>query len=59
MGVRVLSVVELGTCLPVFNLTVAEDPEFYANGVLVHNCDAMRYLVAERDLGARPRVRFM
>ena len=24
-----------------------------------HGCDALRYMVAERDLGARPRVRFM
>lgn len=24
-----------------------------------HGCDAMRYLVAERDLGARPRVRML
>jgi phage terminase large subunit len=44
---------------PVYNLTVAGSPEFYANGVLVHNCDALRYMVAELDLGARPRVRFM
>lgn len=30
----------------VFNLTVADQPEFFANGVLVHNCaDALRYLV--------------
>lgn len=31
----------------VFNLTVAEQPEFFANGVLVHNCDelaAWKYL---------------
>lgn len=25
---------------PVYNLSVAEKPEYYANGVLVHNCDA-------------------
>lgn len=25
---------------PVYNLTVEDCPEFYANGVLVHNCDA-------------------
>ena len=24
---------------PVYNLTVDECPEFYANGILVHNCD--------------------
>jgi phage terminase large subunit len=22
-----------------------------------HGCDAMRYMVAERDLGGRPRIR--
>ncbi|MGE5333208.1 MAG: hypothetical protein ACM3N4_00780 [Nitrososphaerota archaeon] len=28
----------------VYNLTVAGTPEYYANGVLVHNCmDATRY----------------
>jgi len=32
-------------CVPtaVFNLTVAGQPEYFASGVLVHNCDAMRY----------------
>lgn len=30
---------------PVFNLTVEGDPEYYANGVLVHNCDQARYCV--------------
>jgi hypothetical protein len=31
----------------VYNLTVAGAPEFYANGVLVHNCmDAERYAIA-------------
>lgn len=28
---------------PVYNLTVDGNPEYYANGVLVHNCDALRY----------------
>lgn len=28
----------------VYNLTVEGEPEFYANGVLVHNCDVVRYL---------------
>jgi hypothetical protein len=27
----------------VFNITVAGSPEYYANGVLVHNCDAVLY----------------
>ncbi len=29
---------------PVFNLTVDGRPEYFANGILVHNCDAMRYM---------------
>ncbi|HET8908460.1 MAG TPA: hypothetical protein VFN11_16005 [Ktedonobacterales bacterium] len=30
--------------VPVFNLTVEGEPEYYAAGVLVHNCmDATRY----------------
>lgn len=38
-GVRVL----LSETTPVFNLTVSGAHEFFANGILVHNCDAMRY----------------
>ena len=28
----------------VYNLTVANTPEYFAQGVMVHNCDALRYL---------------
>ncbi len=28
----------------VYNLTVADTHEYFANGILVHNCDAMRYM---------------
>lgn len=31
--------------LPVYNITVDEQHEFYANSVLVKNCDAARYLL--------------
>ncbi len=31
---------------PVYNLTVAGAHEYYANGILVHNCDALRYVVS-------------
>lgn len=31
---------------PVYNITVSNAPEYYAGGVLVHNCDALRYVVA-------------
>ena len=30
--------------VPVYNLTVEHDNEYYANGVLVHNCDSLQYL---------------
>lgn len=33
----------------VYNLQVAEQPEYFANGVLVHNCAALRYLIVSRD----------
>lgn len=32
----------------VYNLQVENCPEYFANGVLVHNCDALRYLVMSR-----------
>lgn len=40
--VRALRVSPIGNG-PVYNLTVGGVPEFYANGVLVHNCDAAFY----------------
>lgn len=58
VGVHVLSVRAAGQ-QPVWNLTVEGSPEYFANGVLVHNCDAMRYVVANADLRGRARVRFM
>lgn len=42
--VRVSGVCDAGQAA-VYNLTVADAPEYYANGVLVHNCDALRYAV--------------
>lgn len=45
--VFVLSVCEQAR-LDVYNLTVAEKPEFFANGILVHNCDCLRYMVATK-----------
>jgi hypothetical protein len=35
--VHVVRVLPTGTA-PVYNLTVAESPEYFANGILVHNC---------------------
>jgi phage terminase large subunit len=41
---RVVSVLHGGNAARVYDLTVAEQHEFFANGILVHNCmDAMRY----------------
>lgn len=44
---EVLTVSELSEKQQVYNLTVKECPEYYANGILVHNCDAERYLAEE------------
>jgi hypothetical protein len=44
----VLSVSDAGRA-DVYNLTVDGEPEYFANGVLVHNCDATRYLTAFMD----------
>jgi len=38
----------------VYNLTVDGAHEFFANGVLVHNCDAVRYLLT--NLGTGPEM---
>ena len=34
-----------GSRLAVYNLAVEGAPEYFANGVLTHNCDALRYAV--------------
>ncbi|MCK9898147.1 hypothetical protein [Frankia sp. AgB32] len=47
--VHVVDVSALGTRQPVWNLTVDGSPEFFANGVLVHNCDAVRYLIKSTE----------
>lgn len=33
--------------VPVYNLTVADKPEYFANGILVHNCDAKVWALTE------------
>ena len=41
--VLVLSVVDIGKANKVYDLTVKDDHEFVASGILVHNCiDAIR-----------------
>lgn len=32
--------------VPVFNLKVEGNPEFFANGILVHNCDCLAYAIS-------------
>jgi phage terminase large subunit len=41
--VRALAVRPLGVVAPVYNLTVDGEHEYFANGILVSNCDAMLY----------------
>lgn len=44
----VSSVSELTSfAVPVYNLTVEGDHEYYANGILTHNCDTMRMACAD------------
>jgi intein/homing endonuclease len=38
-----LTVIKTGIRKPVFNLTVEDTHSFFANGILVSNCDALRY----------------
>lgn len=37
---------------PVYDLTVDGEPEFFANGILVHN--SLRYLLLSRPRASRP-----
>lgn len=40
----VAAISSLSDTMPVYDLSVADVPEFFANGILVHNCaDALRY----------------
>lgn len=57
VDVYVLNIEEQDIRVPVYNLTVAGSHEYFSNGVLVHNCDTLRYVVAQVDLVGRPRIR--
>lgn len=37
------------TCCPVFSLKIDRCPEYFANGILVKNCDMMRYVCRHVD----------
>jgi hypothetical protein len=50
--VHVVRVIGESKKQPVYNLQVAGAREYYANGVLVHNCDAARYMIMHLDGGA-------
>lgn len=54
--VRVVSVRAAGTS-PVYDLTVADQHEFFANGILVHNCTYGLYAVPPPDL-PKPKPRY-
>lgn len=47
--VRVVGVKKRRDRVPVYNLQIDSVPEYFANGVLVHNCDATRYIVRMID----------
>lgn len=56
-AVVVCSISKNDTLEPVYNITVDNtvgEGEYFANGILVHNCDALRYLVAHFDLKPPP-----
>lgn len=54
--VRVLRTTARSERQPVYNLTVAGTPEYFAGGVLVHNCDAARYVIASTQTIWRPFI---
>jgi phage terminase large subunit len=40
----------------VYNITVEDDHEYFANNILVSNCDAMRYSIHDHLYGHKPRA---
>lgn len=46
--VRMIARESLDQEIPVYNLTIEEDHNYYANSILVSNCDADRYAVMSR-----------
>jgi len=49
----VVGVRPLNYSAPVYNLTVENSHQFYANGILVANCDAVRYLLSSQFRAAK------
>lgn len=54
--VRVTAVKRSGEHAPVFNLSVKGTPEYFAEGILVHNCDASRYGIVGARHHALPKA---
>jgi len=46
-AVQVLGICPAGT-EKVYNISVEGEPEYFANGVLVHNCESLRYGLMSR-----------
>lgn len=46
---RVRMLIVETTCCPVFSLKIDRCPEYFANGILVKNCDMMRYVCRHVD----------
>ncbi len=42
----------LSNAIPTYNLSVENCQEYFANGILVHNCDSTRMIFAEQKLSA-------
>jgi hypothetical protein len=40
----------------VYDLTIEDNHEYFANGILVHNCDALRYCI---HTWKAPQISFM
>lgn len=55
-SVLVVAVRKLNKKRKVYNLSVKECPEYYANGVLVSNCDATRYALFSYQLNKRTNL---
>jgi intein/homing endonuclease len=54
VGVRIVN--KLPYRSPVYNLTVKDASEYFANGILVHNCDAAAYAFAALDKRIAPPI---
>jgi hypothetical protein len=56
---RCVSVEKWRSKQPVYNLEIEGASEFYANGILVHNCDALRYALKLGATDEVTRARFL